>query len=607
MIKFILHFTYIFMFLTGHVLPAADSAFRADLYILNPASNSEFINTKSQQTLRLKDILNISGGAKTDQKVFAMVKVTIPEGYHIYSNDDPIAATKILLKNIKKSLVTYPIATIKHVDQEKLAIYRGAVYFFICFDNLENKSVESIETTFEATMCGNDTCFPIFKNLKAQVLSAKQFLEYMPDEKTLNNSFENVEEKPTWYVDLFFMFCFAILGGVLLNLMPCVLPVLSLKVLNLTKIKRRKTLRQSGVFFFLGVVSFFWLLVIIILLLKNAGMHVGWGFQLQHPGFISFLLILFVALSLNLFGLFEIPTFRMAAHASGYKAKDYRLSSFVHGAITTLVASPCSAPFMGAALGFALSQSVFATMLIFTGVGIGVSLPYLMFCFFPRSIVILPKQGQWMVYFKQSMGFAMLGSTIWLLSILYNQLNEIGFMCIIFSALVVSIALWLLGIMQFQQKKRIRITLLVLSLLILLFSAIISRYAILNNQTEVKAFEKYDNVEFWQVYSKNNVEDALANGKAVFIDFTATWCITCQANKKLVLNTKAFANLLADNNVVGLRADWTTHDQEITKALEFYGRNSVPTYVLIKPNGEHTVLPEILTLNKVKQKLRETQ
>jgi thiol:disulfide interchange protein DsbD len=332
---------------------------------------------------------------------------------------------------------------------------------------------------------------------------------------------------------------FAFLGGALLNLMPCVFPVLSLKVLGFAQhAADRKRVVQGGFAYSAGVVLSFLALAAVLLLLRAGGAQLGWGFQLQSPYVIAALAALFTLIGLNLAGAFEFGSMLPSSIAS-LRASKPAADDFLSGVLAVAVASPCTAPFMGAAVGAAIFLSATESLLIFATIGAGMAAPYLAASLSPRFAAILPRPGTWMVRFKQVMAIPMFLTVAWLLWVLGQQLGAIS----------------------------------------------------------TKPGDGQ-----WQAWSTQAVAQAREQGRPVFVDFTAAWCITCQVNKRLVLNDADIANTFAGKHVLTLRADWTGRDPAISAELTKLGRNGVPVYALYSPGSATPVLlPELLSVTEVKQ------
>lgn len=331
--------------------------------------------------------------------------------------------------------------------------------------------------------------------------------------------------------NLLYHIIIAFLAGLILNLMPCVLPIISLKALQLVKNTKQKSIK-SALAYMLGVISSFILLATILYYFKKMSLSLGWGFQLQSIEFNLFLLILFFLIFLNLIGKLEIPD-----KFSKYLTLIPSSQNFITGFFAVIVATPCTGPFMGTAIGYAMLSSTTAYFSIFISLAIGYALPYTLIELKPQLIIkYLPKSGPWMTTLKHWLAIPIALTCIWIFWVILNQLN--------FSS----------------QKEEIN----------------------------------------WQPYSQKNIEKALNNKQNVFINFTAKWCLVCMLNDKTTLSTKSFKDLAKQKNIALIKADWTTKNDTITKALEEYNRNSIPLYVYIKNDTkEKTILPQILTTKKL--------
>jgi thiol:disulfide interchange protein DsbD len=387
---------------------------------------------------------------------------------------------------------------------------------------------------------------------------------------------------------------FAFIGGILLNLMPCVLPVLSLKLLDFAKIRNKEqtkqhTIRTHALLYTTGVLATFHFLNISLVLLRQFGHHIGWGFQLQSPTFIVFLTCLFLALTLSLFGVFEIGlrALHLESKAST-QTKNPHIQSFLKGVLACIVATPCSAPFMGTAIAASLVQPFWVNSLIFTSLGIGLSLPFLALILFPNVIKFLPKPGAWMQNLKQFMGFLMLGSVGWLLWILSGRFSDnLGW--ILLGLWLISLGLWFYGKLCTLVKPTNQ-RILGGSLLLLCSLGAMGAFHYGLDETEITSDQMFE------PYTQAAVDAALADKRPVLINFTARWCITCQTNKKLVLESKAIIDKLKAKNVALFMADWTHHDPRITQKLESFGTNSIPLIAFYtKKNNTETQEPILLS------------
>jgi thiol:disulfide interchange protein DsbD len=384
---------------------------------------------------------------------------------------------------------------------------------------------------------------------------------------------------------------FAFVGGLLLNLMPCVFPVLSLKVLGFAMHGGDVgAMRRHGVAFAGGVVVSFWLLAGLLLALRATGQQLGWGFQLQSPAVVVGLATLFFVLALNLSGVFEIGPVLPSA-ISGWNARNAYVNDVLSGALAVIVASPCSAPFMGAAIGWALTATPVTTIAVFTALGVGMALPYLLLACFPAWRARLPRPGAWMVRLRQLLAFPLYATVIWLAWVLGAQLDNDAVARLLVVLLLLAFALWAWQTMRAGATRAWGWAALAsVAGIIVVGWPVVSAVA----GGEAPAKQLATDRGPWQDYSPDRLQQLTVAGRAVFVDFTAAWCVTCQVNKRLVLNTDAVQQAFAHNNVVLLRADWTRRDATIGRALAALGRSGLPVYVLYRPGREPLLLPEIL-------------
>jgi thiol:disulfide interchange protein len=375
----------------------------------------------------------------------------------------------------------------------------------------------------------------------------------------------------------------AFLGGLLLNLMPCVFPVLFLKGLSLVHSSNEERGRQRahGLVYTAGIVVSFWIIVAALLILRAGGRELGWGFQLQSPGFVAVLASLVFFLGLSLAGQFEIGL-SLTSAGGDLAQKPGLTGSFFTGVLATVVATPCMAPLMGAAVGFALAQPAWMTFVVFTALALGLALPYLLLTMQPQWTSFLPKPGAWMETLKQAVSIPLFGTAIWLTWVYvqlypHNGINQMAGLLVCF--LILAIAGWALG--KWPAKWGSGIAAVLLIALALAFPL---------RKITIETM-------IWQPYTDANFAAARATGQPVFIDFTAAWCLSCQVNERLVLKSDDVEKALLKNHVQLLKADWTQYDPNITRELTTLGRSGVPTYVIYPPGkvSNPDVLPELLT------------
>ena len=395
----------------------------------------------------------------------------------------------------------------------------------------------------------------------------------------------------------------AFVGGVLLNLMPCVFPVLSIKLLTLMRsapedgvgaAARQARLSHAGGYS-AGVIVSFMALAGALLALRSAGETLGWGFQLQSPMFVAGMAILFFAFGLSMSGALPIATLAEDI-PGGWRLQRPLVDAFCSGVLAVLVASPCTAPFMGAALGAAFLMSPAETLAVFFALGTGMALPYALLSAWPGALSCLPRPGAWMIRVKELLAFPMYATVVWLAWVLVEQVGADGIVPLGAALMGVGGVAWVLG----WAGARIGLA-AILSAVGLIGTLLIQIEAIEPVSRAPAADAKQ--ASQWGGWSAAEVALAHAAGQTVFVDFTAAWCITCQVNKRLVLNREATQSAFAQAGVRTLRADWTLKDPVITAELARLGRNGVPVYALYPPHGAPVLLPEVLTLDSVREAL----
>jgi len=386
---------------------------------------------------------------------------------------------------------------------------------------------------------------------------------------------------------------FALVGGLLLNLMPCVFPVLSLKVLGFaTHRESNAAMRHHGLAFGAGVLVSFWLLAGALIALRAAGAQLGWGFQLQSPATIAFLAVLFFLLALNLSGVFEVRQLVPSSLAT-WNAKNPLVNDALSGALAVVVASPCSAPFMGAALGYALAGPTLSTWIVFTALAIGMALPYVLLAYFPNWSKRLPKPGAWMLRLKQLLAFPLYATVLWLAWVLGAQLDNDAVLRLSGTLLLIALGLWAWQTMRTGGARAWGIAAGASIAAALAVGWPVVATSAMDAGSTVAKGPAADGA--WQEYSAPRVAELVAAGRPVFVEFTAAWCVTCQVNKRLVLDTDAVQDVFTRRKVALVRADWTRRDPAIGAALAALGRNGVPVYVFFRPGKEPLLLPEVLT------------
>lgn len=397
----------------------------------------------------------------------------------------------------------------------------------------------------------------------------------------------------------------AFAGGMVLNLMPCVLPVLSLKILGLVEQANQsgRSLFLHGAGFSLGVMASFWALAILLMILQAGGAQLGWGFQLQSPTFVMVMAGAIFLLALNMFGLFEI-TF-LARSVGGSSSPKGLGGAILSGVTATLLATPCTAPFMGTALGYSLTQPPLISLLVYTSLGAGMAAPYLLLTLFPGLLRFVPKPGRWIETLKQGLGFVLIATVVWLAWVLSLQTDSMGIVVLHSVLLLLAVAAWVFGRWSTVSSRLGTLVRAVVPLglvvLALAGGSMVLGTSAGSAETSTVGATKADD---WEKFSQNRLDSLRADGQPVFVDFTAAWCLSCKVNERVALAPAEVMSRFKNLNVTLLKADWTRRSPEITKALASFGRNSVPLYVLYGPGQmEPEILPAVLTTGIVHEAL----
>ena len=406
---------------------------------------------------------------------------------------------------------------------------------------------------------------------------------------------------------IFTFLLFGFLGGIILNLMPCVLPVISLKIFGFVQQagQSRQKIFRSGIAFTIGIFAWFIALAVLLIALKGAGRDVTWGgFQFTNSYFVLALSVIVLVFALNLFGVFEVslpqPVTRNLLSTS--ERKDL-LGSFFQGVFATVLATPCTAPFLGTALGFAFTQSAAIILAMFIAIASGMSAPYLLLSAQPAWLRFLPRPGPWMLHVKQFMGFLLLATLLFLLYVVGAQRGLEGAIWASCFLLVISVACWMKGAFVVPTASAVkRIVVLALMLLLVIGSGV---YFIGDKFQSAKIASADSQIRGdWQPFTPERLQTELEQGRTVFVDFTAAWCLTCKFNEASVLEAQDVREAFQRHGIVKLKADWTNGDPEITKLLQKFGRPGVPLYVLYPAkNEEPIVFPEVLTKGMILDKL----
>jgi thiol:disulfide interchange protein DsbD len=391
------------------------------------------------------------------------------------------------------------------------------------------------------------------------------------------------------------------LGGLILNVMPCVLPVISLKIFGFVAEAGQqpgKAFRLS-LAFSLAILICFAVLAVVVILLRAAGAQVGWGFQFQDYRFVVVIFCLVFAFALNLFGVYELSVSARATRGLAKLASGHGYgSAFCQGVLATILSTPCTAPFLGTATTFAFAQPGWVTFLVFLFIGAGMALPYLILAINPSWLRYLPKPGHWMVRVKQFFGFLLLATLLWLGWILGEMKGANAVISLGAVLLVIAILAWIKGSFWTPVSSARSQILAAGAMLLVIFSAA-GAYAFITKPSQLA----------WQQFSRDSLERAMASGRPVFVDFSADWCITCKTNERFAIESAQVRQEFSKRNVALLKADWTNGDPEITQILKQYGRAGVPMYLVYPAGGKDrqaVLLPPLITSQTILEALNRT-
>ena len=508
------------------------------------------------KNLNEKETLSVSF-AEGEQKYDEYFQKTVT----IYYNN---TQTKANLPNIN---APFEIVARSQACADAGLCYPPRKHFFYVDENLN--VIEKDKTSFVATS------------------SSQSPPKQETNEKSESSSTNSTQETEGF---LPFVLLSAILGGLILNLMPCVFPVLSLKALSFASSNMSNHNQQlHGWAYTAGVVGSFAAVAIAIIGAREAGEALGWGFQLQHPVFVAFMAYLFFVMGLSLSGLLEIGTSWMGAGQSLTSGKGMS-SSFFTGVLAAVVASPCTAPFMASALGFALTQPFAIALLIFVALGFGMALPFLLLSYMPSLAKLLPAPGAWMDKLKQFLAFPLYATSVWLLWVLGHQVSSDAAVAIVLGAVFIGFGIWLIKLNPVKQLSQITKKALV----------VVSFGTAIVLALDVKTFKPTTN-DLWQAYTPALLNELRRKGEPVFVDLTADWCITCKVNERVAINTNAVQNKATELGIAMLQGDWTNSDPDISALLEKHGRSGVPLYLMYpaSKNASPEILPQILSQKMV--------
>ena len=562
-----------------------------------------------------------TGTLKAGEKL--SITITIPGQWHVNANkvtDEFLKPSSIVAKaagiEFAEAIWPEPIKEYNEALELEILTFRGTFTVDIPVKGVSGADYDSLgtEVTFHYQACDNSICLaPASKTIRLDEKTAG----ISGDNNTKKNDTEiGGVESPSPIADnragTTLLLLFAFLGGIILNLMPCVLPVLSLKLFSLIKQagESRGRLLALGGATTAGILCSFWVLAAVVAAVKAGGGSAGWGMQFQSAGFIAFMVVILTAFAMSFFGAFEIwlpwgATTKMdaAGHKAGFAG------AFFTGALLVLLSTPCSAPFLGTAMGFAFTASTPVLFLFFTVAGLGLALPYLLVSAFPSVLKVFPKPGAWMVKLQKVMGVLLLASVAWLLWIVSEQAGVTGielFAAIAMASIACSV---LLGKFAKPGTAFIReVTVIILSVIALFslwFAGVAPEYERAAIATFNARMQQQMTEDGWFRYSPALIEEFKKAKRTVFIDVTADWCLTCKANEAAVLDDEDFIRAMDSLNVALVKADWTRETPEVNALLKSMGKSGVPAYAIYHAGNaaKQIVLPELLTVDGIVEEI----
>lgn len=544
-------------------------------------------------------------GAK---KLVAGVEFKLQEGWKIYGNDDsgmgmPPEFNFSASQNYKNHNIFYPQAVdgLEKIGSEeiKYKYYKNSVIFPIFIETLDQNQPTKLNLKLSFALC-KDVCVPVNQEFNldvnndidmASINKIEKFYGQNLVEKKLESSQDfseidmslNIEGAKKNPNKIYFMILLAMFGGLILNIMPCVLPVISIKLISVLKHSGAPISQVRFSFFstIIGILSCFIILAFFSYAIQSAGSSLGWGFQFQNPFFLIFLIIILTFFIAELLGIFEITFSQILATLLDKKIsekeaqKNIFMPNFLSGILAVLLATPCSAPFLGSAISFAITQDFLTILLIFTFIGVGFSAPYIILIISPQLINFLPKPGKWMMKIKHLMAGFLVATAVWLTFVLSNTIG-------IFPSLLVAVFSILIFCSLKIKTKMVKIIFITL-VIILSFTLPFDFH-----DRQLKSKSEQDT--YWQFFDESILQNLIAQNKIIIVDVTADWCLTCKFNKMLVLNDKEITRKLKSGEIIGLRADITKPDSDVMKFLAKHNRYAIPFNAVYGPNAKNGLL-----------------
>ncbi len=549
-----------------------------------------------------------------ENKLVAGLEFKLGQGWKIYGQGSegigvPPALDFTASTNYLKHEIIWPKAEAheEKIGDEifKYSAYQGYVILPINIDLKDKTQAPELTLKLNYGLC-KDVCIPVSEDFSLKIPNdpdqkTLELIQKFDSQKIIDEANNVIEpEKPTMSSSLLYWFLVAILGGAILNIMPCVLPVLSIKLLSVIDHLDAKTSRIRFAFFstICGIILCFLSFAIFATLIKFAGDSFGWGLQFQDPYFLIFLIVILILFIANLLGIFEISFDQFTLNFLNKKITDAEgkknifIPNFLSGILAVLLATPCSAPILGSAISFALTKTIFDIFLIFAAIGIGFALPYIILLFAPKLIFFLPRPGIWMLKVKKLMALLLAITAVWLVYVLSHNIGVI-------QAIGVTI-LSLLLLLCFEIKSKF--------LKFFAFAAIFGMVFAIPNQASKPLIAEETGPSIWINFDERMIHQFVMQGKVVVIDVTADWCITCKVNKLIVLNNKEIIEKLNGDNIVTMRADITKPDAEVMTFLHKHNRFAIPFNAVYGPNAKSGLLTsEFLTKKELLELIDQAQ
>lgn len=561
------------------------------------------------------------------QRLVAGFEVVINDGWKIYAPDNSgktnfIGAppsfnlTNSQNINIAKTQPTFPTAYIEkeQIGDETIeySAYKEKIIIPLEIEVVDLDKKVNLEIEVNYALC-KDICIPVSQKFSLEVPALQNDSEILENIQPYleNNQIlipkNPLEESPILQISLLKALLIAFIGGMILNIMPCVLPVLSIKLLSIINHNQSKLSRIRWAFFSttLGIVFSFAAFACIAAFLKTIGNQVGWGFQFQNPYFLLFLLVVLMVFVANLIGLFEFnfggslgSVLNKKIIKEDVRKKNIFIPNFLSGILAVLLATPCSAPFVGVAVSFALSTNIKEIFLIFGIMSLGLASPYLFFIAFPQSVKLMPKPGAWMIKTKQLMAGFLAATAIWLVYILIDNIGFIAAMSAAILSILILLFFKIINKFNFSELEPRRHLLIIITNSIIFISLISSIFIIPNHLAYLNKMLEKQQQENWIKFDQSKIPDLVKQGKTVVVDITADWCITCKANKLLVLNSQEIRVRIAKSHIVAMRGDLTKPNEAIFDFMKEYNRYGIPFNIVFGPNAPNGILTSELLSKK---------